>query len=117
MYRDQEIIPPPPPPEVSGKTNTLAIISLVMGILSLLTMLSSICLGCLGIIAFLFGVAGAVTGYLAKKQIDESGGSQSSRKMAVTGMIMGLAGVVLSIIVTVIVGILYGGIMALSEFL
>ena len=117
MYRDRDVIPPPPPPEIPGKTNTLAIVSLVLGILSLMTMLSSICLGCLGIIAFLFGVAGAVTGYLAKKQIEESNGSQSSRKMAVAGMIMGLAGVVLSIIVTLIVGILYGGIMALSEFL
>jgi hypothetical protein len=116
MYRDQEIIPPPPPPEIPGKTNTLAIVSLIMGILSLLTMLSSICLGCLGFVAFLFGIVGAVTGYLAKKRIDESGGSQSSRKMAVTGMIMGLTGVVLSIIVTVIVGIFYGGLMVFSDF-
>jgi hypothetical protein len=112
-YRQE---PPPTPPEIPGKTNTLAIVSLIMGILSLLTMLSSICLGCLGFVAFLFGIVGAVTGYLAKKRIDESGGSQSSRKMAVTGMIMGLTGVVLSIIVTVIVGIFYGGLMVFSDF-
>jgi hypothetical protein len=107
---------PPPQPVTPNKTNKLAIISLVTGILSLLSMVLS-CLGCWGIITFLFGIAGAVTGYLAKKEIDESDGSQSSRKMAIAGMIMGLAGVVLSIIMIVIVVVFYGGIMAFGEFL
>ena len=115
MYRDQEIIPPPPP-EVSGKTNTMSLISLITGIISVLTGILSLCAWCLGGIPLLFGIAGAVTGYLAKKQIDESGGPQSSRKMASAGMILGLVGIGLSLIF-IVLGIIYSGFIALSDFI
>jgi len=114
MYRHQE--PPPPPPEGTKNTNTLAIISLIAGILGALTSALSLCLWCLGGLPLIMGIAAAVTGYLGKKQIDESDGTQSSRKMATAGMILGLVSIVLSI-VFVVLGILSRGLLMLPAFL
>ncbi len=113
MYKYQQ---PPPPPTASNKTNTLALISLIAGVLGALTSALSLCLWCLGGIPLLLGIAAAVTGYLGKKQIDESSGPQSSRKMATAGMILGLVSIVLSI-VFIALGILYSGFSALREFI
>ena len=50
----------------------------------------------------LLGIAGGVLGFLAKKQVDDSGGPDASRKMAVAGMILGIAGLGFSVIATII---------------
>ena len=108
--------PPPPPPVGQKNTNTLAIISLISGILSLVIAISSLCIGCLGFVSIIFGIAGAVMGFMARKKIDESGGQQSGRKMAVIGMIMGLVGVVLSVVL-IVLSIIFSGLMMLPAFL
>ena len=113
MYRYQD---PPPPPAAPKNTNTLALISLIVGIIGILTLLLSLCTWCLGMVPLLLCAAAAVSGYLAKKQIDESGGLQSGRKMAIAGMIVGAAGFVLALVVTGI-SFAYSGFTALQDIL
>ena len=64
--------------QVTKTTNGLAIASMVVGILWLYWIGS--------IVALIFG-------YIAKKQIDASGGTQSGRGMAVAGIVLGWVGV------------------------
>jgi hypothetical protein len=78
----------PPPQQYGGpvqphyggptQTNGLAIAAMVLGILWLYWIGS--------ILALVFG-------YVAKKQIDESGGRQSGRGMAIAGIVLGWIGV------------------------
>jgi uncharacterized membrane protein YidH (DUF202 family) len=82
-----------------NKTNAMSLIS---GTLSLVFAISSLYIDCIGVFSILFGIADAVMGFLARKNIDDSGGQQSGRKMAVIGMIMGLVGIVLSIGLTLL---------------
>lgn len=95
--------PPPPPPMAPGgypmgpgmqpqKTNPLAIVSLVTALLGI---------PCCGFI--LLGAVGAVTGFLARKQIAESGGMEKGDGMAKAGMIIGAIMVVLGIVYWVLV--------------
>ena len=84
------------------KSNSLALFSLIVGILSALSGMLSICVPCLCAIPVLLGIAGGVLGFLAKKQVDDSGGPDASRKMAVAGMILGIAGLGFSVIATII---------------
>ena len=79
---------PPPPYGYAHptKTNGMAIASMVLGILWLY--------GIGAVLALIFG-------YSAKKQIDQSGGTQTGRGMAVAGIVLGwigVAGTVLTII-------------------
>ena len=60
------------------RTNRLAIAALVVGILWLF---------------YLGSVLALVFGYTAKRQIDESGGLQGGRRMAVAGIVLGWIGV------------------------
>lgn len=91
--------PPPPPPMPQPytppgyaytqpkRTNGMAVTSMVLGILWLY--------GVGAILALIFG-------YIARNQIDQSGGSQSGRGMAVAGIVLGwigIAGLLLIIIV------------------
>jgi len=81
----------------SGKTNSLAIASLVLGIVSIPLLF---CYG--GGIPF--GIAAFITGLIGRRQIKESGGEQGGGGMALTGIILGAVGIalfVLSIIVIV----------------
>ena len=72
--------PPPayPPPIAAPKTNGLAIASLVLGILWLYWVGS--------ILALIFGM-------IAKSQIDQSGGMQQGRGMAIAGIVLGWVGI------------------------
>ncbi len=103
-------------PAPTQKSNSLALISLISGVLGVLTIGLSLCMWCLGGIPLLLGVAAAVTGYLGKKQIDESGGPQSSRTMASAGMILGIATIVLTI-VSVAIGMVWSGFRVLGDFI
>jgi hypothetical protein len=91
--------PPPPPgtppgggwagepyqPQGKGETNGLAITSLVLGIAGFfVTFLCGV-----GIIAWILAL---VFGYRAKSQIDETGGQQQGRGMAVAGIVLGWIG-------------------------
>lgn len=90
----------PPPPGAARaaystqptKTNGLAVASLVLGIVWLW---------------FIGSILALVFGYIARKQIDESNGSQTGRGMAVAGIVLGwigLAGVLLLIVAIQILG-------------
>lgn len=67
-----------PPPYQQPSTNGMAIASMVLGILWLYWIGS--------ILALIFG-------YVAKRQIDESGGRQQGRGMAIAGIALGWVGV------------------------
>jgi len=69
-----------------GKTNGLAIASLVLGIVWIY--------GIGSILALVFG-------YQAKKQIDASGGRESGRGMAIAGIVLGWIGVGLLVLVII----------------
>lgn len=91
---------PPPggpygaPPGYGGaqpqSTSVLAIISLVCGIVGIL---GACCCGFLGV----FGTAAVICGFLAKKEIDESGGAKKGGGLAMAGMITGAVGIVLGV--------------------
>src|SRR5262245_62940783 len=87
--------PPPPPPaagqqttgygyQTGPKTNGLAIASLVLGIAQIFVCIVG------AILALVFG-------YIARRQIDESGGTQGGRGMASAGMLLGWIGIGLGI--------------------
>jgi hypothetical protein len=92
--------PPAPPPQTpppspagggyatSAPTNGLAIASLVSSIA-----------GWFCGIGFIVGI---VLGIIAKNQIDQSGGAQQGRGMAVAGIIIGAIGIGLGVIILII---------------
>ena len=67
-------------------TNGLAIASLVLGIVW---------------IYWLGSILALIFGYIAKGQIDRSGGSQSGRGMAIAGIVLGWIGVTVLLLVIV----------------
>lgn len=98
--------PPPPPSPApvppSPSTNGLAIASLVLGILWLYWVGS--------ILALVFG-------YIARRQIDDSGGRQGGRGIAIAGIVLGWIGIgVVGLGVLAIVAITFLGEEASDEF-
>lgn len=75
-----------------GGTNGFAVASLVLGIIWLM--------GLGSILALVFG-------YIAKRQIDSSGGRQTGRGMAIAGIVLGSVGVaiLLAMIALMIAGV------------
>ncbi len=71
------------------RTDGLAIASLVCGILSV-----PCSLACLGL---LLGPAAAIMGFIARQRIATSGGMVGGRGIALAGMILGIAGFVISV--------------------
>jgi hypothetical protein len=101
-YGDQPYGQPPsyPPSQPGGapggygmpqKTSPLAIVSLVLGILGI---------PCCTF--FVFGIGAVVTGYLARKQINESHGALKGGGMATAGLILGIVTIVLAIVVWIL---------------
>ena len=85
------------PLQQAGRTNALAIASLVLGLLSIPMVF---CYGG----GILLGIAAFITGLIARRQIKESGGSQSGDGMALAGVIMGgLVGVLVGLAILAIV--------------
>lgn len=84
--------PPPTPaygqPAAPGApTNQKAIWALVLGILGVL---------CCGIFT---AIPALIVGILANKEIGASGGSQTGRGMAIAGIVLGIAGIIFSLLV------------------
>jgi Domain of unknown function (DUF4190) len=101
-----EPTPPPAPPayghqpggygyQSTPKTNGLAIASLVLGIAQIF-------------LCIIGGILALVFGYIARRQIDESGGTQGGRGMAIAGIILGWIGIGLGIayIVVIIIAVI-----------
>jgi Domain of unknown function (DUF4190) len=98
--------PPPAPPaygqqpggygyQSTPRTNGLAIASLVLGIAQIF-------------LCIIGGILALVFGYIARRQIDESGGTQGGRGMAIAGIILGWIGIGLGIayIVVIIIAVI-----------
>jgi hypothetical protein len=95
--------PPPPPPPNYGyppgyaqqppKSSPMAITALVLGIVGL------VCCGC-GVV---FSVAAVVFGILGKKEIAESNGTKTGAGMAQAGFILGIVGIVISVLYLLLV--------------
>jgi Domain of unknown function (DUF4190) len=79
----------------STRTNGLAIASLVLGIAQIF-------------LCIIGGILALVFGYIARRQIDESGGTQGGRGMAIAGIILGWIGIGLGIayIVVIIIAVI-----------
>ena len=86
----------------SKPTNTLAIVSIGLGILGLVGCF------CWGIFGIIFGALAAITGYMARKQIVASQGAQQGMQLATVGMIMGIAEAVLGLIILLAIIGIYG---------
>ena len=93
-YGQQPPSYPPPPPGAPGgygqpqKTSPLAIVSLVLGII-----------GVPCCTFFVFGIGAVITGFLARKQINESQGTLKGGGMATAGLVLGALTIVLAIVV------------------
>ncbi len=81
----------PPVGGGSGQNNTLAIVSLVLGILSI---------PCCGFI--IFGVAALVTGFMAKSKADQNPNEYGGRGLALGGIILGAITILLGIVANVL---------------
>lgn len=81
----------PPPAGVGGENKTLAIVSLALGILSI---------PCCGFIVI--GIAAAITGFIAKKKIDENPNEYGGRGMAMAGLIIGSITTVIGLVLTIL---------------
>ena len=90
---------PPPPIAPQAPNNSLALISLILGIVGVFG-LPACCCGtwAAGGWCLLLGAASAVTGYLARQQIAASAGQQGGAGLAQTGLILGIVEVVLGLI-------------------
>ncbi len=76
----------PSPPVVSRTTNGFAVASLVLGILWIW--------GLGSLLALIFGL-------VARRQIDDSGGVQAGRGLAIAGIVLGVIGIVGAILVII----------------
>jgi hypothetical protein len=99
-------------PVPQAQSNTMAIISMIAGIVGVLSLLLSFCVPCTLLIAILAGAAGAIMGFVGKKQIEESGGAQTGRGLAIagiiTGLISGVGGLISLILTFIISGLIVG---------
>ncbi|HNI70660.1 MAG TPA: DUF4190 domain-containing protein [Marmoricola sp.] len=86
--------PPPPgsygPPPVAPGNNQKALWALITGILGF------ICC------CWPAGLAALVLGFIARKEIQTSGGTQGGGGMAIAGIVLGALSVVLSIVLTIL---------------
>ena len=90
---EQEYTPP-------AKSNSLALIGLILGIISVLIIILGCCLFPIigGIIGTIFAIAAFIMGFVARKQIKEQNGSQSQMKLATAALILGIVGFVFGLI-------------------
>jgi hypothetical protein len=81
---------PPAPVYYRPPTNGMAVASMVLGIL-----------GMMGMIWVISPILALVFGYMAKGQIDRSGGTQEGRGFAVAGIVLGWVGIAWGIVMAV----------------
>ncbi|MGI8640040.1 MAG: DUF4190 domain-containing protein [Pyrinomonadaceae bacterium] len=93
-WQSQEIgqnTPFQPPVTGQGQNQTLAIVSLVLGILSI---------PCCGFI--IFGIASVITGFMAKSRADQNPNEYGGRGLALGGIIIGAITIILGIIFNIV---------------
>jgi hypothetical protein len=97
--------PPPPPPAPFGpssgpsgypsaptRTNGFAVAALVLGIAQIF-------------LCFIATILALVFGYIGRNQIDQSGGTQGGRGLAVAGIVLGWVGVGLLVLYGIVAAI------------
>jgi len=101
------------PPDGMPRTNSLAIVSLIMGILSIVLAAGSVLFSlfcCLGLPAggraLVLGAAAAVGGHLALRQVTGTG--QRGREIAIVGLVTGYVGAGLSLVVLLLMVLVFG---------
>ncbi len=97
-------------PLPQNQSNAMAIISLIAGIIGIISLLVALCpmTSCTVFISLLTGLLATILGFLGKKKIDESKGSQSGRGLAIAGIITGLISFVGAIIFFVLFFLIIG---------
>ena len=84
--------------------NPLAVTALIFGIVADISLVLALCCG---LIPVLLGIPAIVLGLMARKQIEESSGTQTGEGMAKAGIICGIAAVALGVLI-------YGGFLLLA---
>ena len=107
MSQPQPTLPPPAPAAATGTTSVLAIVSLVTGIL---TWLSSPLL-LVGVPTPVCTLAAIVCGHMARAEIRRNPSLQGDG-LAIAGLILGWASVLVVVLAIVAVLLLFGGIAA-----
>jgi hypothetical protein len=79
-----------PPPQATQSTNGYAVAALVLGITGLV------------IVPLIGSVLALVFGYMARSEIDRSGGTQGGRGLAVAGIVLGWVGVFFGFLVVLL---------------
>jgi hypothetical protein len=79
-----------PPPQATLSTNGYAVASLVLGITGLV------------IVPLIASVLALVFGYMARNEIDRSGGTQGGRGLAVAGIVLGWVGVAFGFLIVLL---------------
>jgi len=105
----------------SNKSNSLAMIGMILGIISLAMILMSCCVIPLltSILGTFLGVAALIMGVVAKKQIRDQGIAPSQMKIANAAFIIGLIGTILgffSIIIAIITTLVMTGPLIEQQF-
>ena len=93
-------LPPPAPPSAIKQTNTLAIISLVSGILGWT------------LLPWLGSIAAIITGHMARAELRRNPDTQEGDGLAVGGLVLGWAMVLMSIVGIIMVVLFLGGLAA-----
>ncbi|MEZ5344702.1 MAG: DUF4190 domain-containing protein [Pyrinomonadaceae bacterium] len=84
-----------PPAGAAGTNQTLAIVSLILGVLSLICGFG-----------FLTGIPAIITGYMARNKVKESPGEYGGGVLALVGMILGVLGTVIITAISILYVIL-----------
>ena len=95
----QQYPPSYPPPASPAPSNTLALVSMIVGFIGILGLPACCCgMWVSGAWFLVFGAGAAITGYLARQQIVASGGQQGGAGQAQAGLIMGIIEAVLGLL-------------------
>ena len=91
----------------SGQKNGLGVAALILGIISLvggfLPFLAALLLGIWPPLAAIGSILAIIFGFLGLKRVKN--GEASNRGMALAGMLLGIAGIVITFVVAVVIGI------------
>lgn len=107
---DQDVTPPPAPVYISAppsirQTSTLAIISLVSGLLGWT------------LVPFLGSIAAIITGHMARAEIARNPDTMEGDGLAIGGLVLGWAAIILSVLAVIAVILFFGGIAVLLGWL
>lgn len=83
------------PPTVTQPSSSMAIISLISGVLGLT------------LLPVIGSIAAVITGFIARREIRESGGALGGDGLATAGMILGWIGVGLTVVGLCVVGVVF----------